>query len=59
LPFRSTRQSQQPTALAQQKIAAAGFGELRAKPGQPIELSNQHREAGDCFPKTLENESRE
>jgi hypothetical protein len=50
---------QQEEALVQEKVAAAGFGELRTKPGQPIEPSNQNRRADDYFPKILENESRE
>jgi hypothetical protein len=50
---------EQQAALAQQKLAAAGFDEVRIEPGQPIETANQNREACDCFPKILENESRE
>jgi len=31
---------EQQAALAQQKLAAAGFGELRTEPGHAIEPSN-------------------
>jgi hypothetical protein len=48
----------QKAALAQQKVAVAGFSELLTEPGQPNDLSIQSRRAGDCFPGILENESR-
>jgi hypothetical protein len=42
-----------------QKIEAAGSGDFRTEPGQPIEASNQIRGIDDCFLDILENESRE
>jgi hypothetical protein len=50
---------EQEQVLVQQKVEAAGFGELRTEPGQPIEPSNQNRGAVDCLPRILENKSRE